>query len=119
VADYIHDKFRKACETLGGKIEQTAVETICIIEPHNHGSVKITLTNGSLKEIYAENELASTNIEYPFPGDKIRDIQIREDKKLVNILLVNGNTCSLTRLPKIVRGTCVLGGRSVSFSFDP
>ena len=119
MADYIHDQFRKACETLGGRIEKTSVETKCVIEPHNKGRVTITLENGSLKEIFAENELASTEIRYPFPGENIRDIKIRSDKKLVFVSLSSGNTCSFTRLPRIVRGSCVIDGRTVDFSFDP
>ena len=109
----------KACETLGGRIEKTSVETKCVIEPHNKGRVTITLENGSLKEIFAENELASTVIRYPFPGENIRDIKIRSDKKLVFVSLSSGNTCSFTRLPRIVRGSCVIDGRTVDFSFDP
>lgn len=119
MADYIHQKFEEACKVLDGEVKHNAVTTICEIHPHDTATVQIVLQNGSLKEINAENELANTVIRYPFPGDKIREINVREDKKLVFIALAGNDTCTITRLPRIVKGSCVISGRTVDFAFDP
>lgn len=119
MADVIREKFSEACKVLDGNLKEDSVETICEIHPHDAATVQIVLSNSSLKEISAENELANTVIRYPFPGEKIRDIKIRRDKKLVFIALSGNNTCTIIRLPRIVRGSCVIDGKVVEFSFDP
>lgn len=111
--------FNKACEVLGGEVQESSVGHTCVIKPHNKATIKIETINSHLKSISAENEGASTYIDFPFPGEKVAKVSYNEHKRLAVFTLAGGGTCSFTRLPRIVRGVCIIGGRTVEFSFDP
>jgi len=114
-----NNSFEDACELLGGTLKRTGPDTVCEISPHDKATVQIVVTDGALKEVSASNELANTHITYPTPGEKIENIKLRRDKKLVHFTFHSGNSCTFTRLPRIVRGTCVIDSRVVTFAFDP
>jgi len=117
--DPVLDQFEKACSVLGGVVESQSYGYVCKIHPHEKGTVSIVNIGGHIKEIYAENETASTSIRIPFPGAKIKKIVTNEKKKMVFVQMDGSDSCTLYRQPRIVRASCVLGGRIVEFSFDP
>lgn len=119
MAEFTRDRFIKACEILGGKVEKKGPEDVCEIRPHENGLIQIILNDNRLREIFATNELANTSIRFPAPGTPIAEIRSNEEKRTAFFRLIDKNTCTLTRLPKIVEGVCIINGKIVEFRFDP
>ena len=116
--DALKKRFEDACKALDGTMKRQGIEDVCEVRPHETALIKVIMHKNDLLEISAENELASTVIRY-VQGRPVVKITVNKDKKYVLFTMLGGDTCSLERQPKIIRGSCFFDGRTVDFSFDP
>lgn len=115
---YLIDSFRLMCDTLGGTVEKRGIEDVCIVKPHEKGNLEIILVDGKLTEVNGWNDTASINIKY-IGGQPVIKIISNKEKQYALIQMSQGNTCSFERQSRIVRGSCVVDGKMVSFTIDP
>lgn len=116
--NYILDALKKACDALGGTVEQRGIENVCVVRPHDKATLEIKVVDGKLHEVSGWNDTANINVIYT-GGQPIISIKSNKEKAFSMFTMHGGNTCSFERLSRIVKGYCVVDGKVVSFSIDP
>ena len=116
--EYIIDSLRDACKALGGNLEKRGIEYVCVVKPHEKGTLEITVVDGKVTDVTGWNESATITVKY-LGGQPITKITSNKEKSYVLIQMSDNNTCTFEREPRLIRGSCVVDGKMVSFHIDP